>query len=135
MLDTSVLSAIVFGEPDAEALVALLSSREDALCVAAPTLVEASIVVEAKQGPEASADLARLLSAFAVETIPFDATQAAIAAAAWRRFGKGRHPAALNLGDCFSYAAARALGAALAFKGDDFLQTDIEAIAPGGLGH
>ena len=57
-----------------------------------------------------------------------------MAAAAWRRFGKGRHPAALNLGDCFAYAAAKALGAVLAFKGDDFLQTDIEAIAPGGLG-
>lgn len=128
VIDASVLSAIVFGEPDAEALVALLSSREDALCVGAPTLVEASVVVEAKQGSEATADLERLLSVFAVETVPFDATQAAIAAAAWRRFGKGRHPAGLNLGDCFAYATAKALGAVLAFKGDDFLQTDIASI-------
>jgi ribonuclease VapC len=60
-----------------------------------------------------------------VITEPVDAAQASAAFAAWRRFGKGRHPAGLNLGDCFSYALARAAGAPLLFKGNDFAQTDI----------
>ncbi len=125
VVDASALTAIVFGEPDAEAIVALLGTHEDVLCVGSPTLVEAAIVVEAKQGPEAAADLRGLIDALGIREVPFDAAQSGIASAAWRRFGKGRHPAGLNFGDCLSYATAKSLGAELVCKGDDFVQTDL----------
>ncbi len=125
VLDTSVLSAVVFGEPDAEALLAVMVRTVGDLAISAATLVEAAIVAEARQGPEASADLRRLLVDLGVRTIPTDERHAEAAVAAWRRFGKGRHPAGLNLGDCFSYALAKVEGARLLFKGQDFNQTDI----------
>lgn len=124
IVDTSALVAIILGEPDAEAhLRALLHA--DTLGVSAATLTEALIVVEAKQGPEAASDLGALLADVEAEIIPFDVDQAEAAALAWRRFGKGRHPASLNLGDLFSYALAATRGEPLLFKGSDFAQTDI----------
>lgn len=87
--------------------------------------VELGIVVEARQGAEATADLERLIAVLGVDIVPLDAQQAVVAVAAWRRFGKGRHPAGLNLGDCFAYALAKVTGSALLFKGEDFRQTDI----------
>lgn len=93
--------------------------------VSAASAVEVGIVVEAKQGAEATEDLQRLLALIGVITVPFDAEQAIAAVAAWRRIGRGRHPAALDLGDCFSYALAKTSGAAVLHKGDDFSQTDI----------
>ena len=125
VLDSSALAAVVFGEPGAEAILQTMIRSAGGLAIGAATRVEIGIVVEAKQGPQATADLESLLTRLAVETVPVDGHQAAEALAAWRRFGKGRHPAALNLGDCFSYATARALGAELLFTGDDFSQTDI----------
>ena len=124
-LDTSALAAVVFGEPDADALAAVMQRSVGDLAISASTLVEVGIVVEAKQGPAASADLQALLAQLAVRTIPLDEGQATLAVAAWRRFGKGRHPAGLNLGDCFAYALAKSNGASLLFKGPDFTQTDI----------
>lgn len=126
-LDTSAIAAVIFGEPDAEALVAIMSRALGDLVISAATVVEAGIVVEARAGSAASGDLRLLLETLQVRTVAVDAEHAAIAVAAWHRFGKGRHPAALNLGDCFSYAVARAEGAALLFKGDDFAQTDIRS--------
>lgn len=125
VLDTSALAAVVFGEPDAEALLAVMIRSAGDLVISAATAVEIGIVVEAKQGQEASADLRKLLATLSVRSVPVDDVQAAAAVAAWRRFGKGRHPAGLNLGDCFSYALAKTDGAALLFKGNDFAQTDI----------
>lgn len=84
---------------------------------------------EAEQGSEASEDLHRLISLLGIITVPFDADEAVGAVAAWRRFGKGRHPAGLDLGDRCSYALAKVNGSALLFKGHDFRQTDI-ASAP-----
>lgn len=127
VLDTSALAAVVLGEPDAESLLATMQRSVGDLTISAATAVEVGIVVEAKQGPEATTDLRQLLDALQVVVAPVDEEQVAVAVAAWRRFGKGRHPAALNLGDCFSYALAKALGAALVFKGRDFAQTDIPA--------
>lgn len=124
-IDTSALVAVVFGEPDAESLVATMARHAGDLVISAATVVEASIVVEARQGPQAAADLTLLLHSLGVTVVALDDAQAATAVGAWRRFGKGRHPAGLNLGDCYSYALARTLGAALLFKGDDFTQTDI----------
>lgn len=126
ILDTSALMAIILGEPDAEHVLSLMSGAAE-LGVSAATVVEAVIVAEAKGGREAADDLEALLADLECVIVPLDEDQAVVAAEAWRRFGKGRHPAALNLGDCFSYAAAKALAWPLLFKGDDFTQTDISA--------
>ena len=93
--------------------------------MSAATHVEASIVVTARQGSEADDDLTKLLSLLEIDVTPVDRDQARAAIAAWRRFGKGHHPAALNFGDCFSYALAKTSGTALLFKGDEFMQTDV----------
>lgn len=126
-LDTSALMAIVLGEEDASRFAHVLITNIGDLHVSAATLVEATIVAEARQGPAATQDLEALMSRTRVTVAPFDAEQASIATAAWRRFGKGRHAASLNMGDCYSYALARSMSAALLFKGEDFAQTDITA--------
>ncbi len=124
IVDTSALVAVLTGEPDAERLLDLMIGA-DRLAVSAATLVEASIVLESRWGPEAVSDLHALLADLEAEVLPVDEQQALTAARAWRRFGKGRHPASLNLGDLFSYAAASSQGEALLFTGDDFTQTDL----------
>lgn len=124
-LDTSALAAVVFGEAGAEQLLDVMTRHTGGLCLSAASLVEVGIVVESRQGPQATADLRLLLDALGVEVVPVDEVQAEAAVAAWRRFGKGRHPAALNLGDCFSYALARTQGVPLLFVGEDFGQTDV----------
>lgn len=125
VVDTSSLVAVILGESDAERHLAALVAHAGDVRLSAASAVEVGVVVEAKQGLEATDDLHRLIAIIGVTTVPFDAEQAVGAVAAWRRFGKGRHPAGLNLGDCFSYALAKASGAALLYKGDDFRQTDI----------
>ncbi|GAB96585.1 hypothetical protein KILIM_042_00290 [Kineosphaera limosa NBRC 100340] len=125
VLDTSAVAAVVFGEPDAEVLLSVMTRSAGELSISAATQVELGIVVEARQGPDASEDLRALLTELRVEAVPVDADQTHAAIAAWRRFGKGRHVAGLNLGDCFSYALAKVEGAPLLFKGGDFTQTDI----------
>lgn len=122
-VDTSVLCAVILGEPDAEHLLRALQNNRTLLSAA--SLVEATMVVEARQGPEAARDLELLVTAAIDEVVPLDADAAALAIAAWRRFGRGRHPAALNYGDCFSYALAQQRQVPLLFKGDDFTQTDV----------
>ncbi len=124
IVDTSVLTAVILGEPDAEAHLATMV-RADALAVSAATLVEALIVVEARQGREAASDLTALLAELEVEVVALDESQAEVAASAWRRFGKGRHPASLNLGDTFAYALATTRAEPLLFKGRDFADTDV----------
>ena len=128
IVDSSVLVAIVLGESDAEALLTRLTSHEQPVRVSAVSLVESSIVVEARQGPDAARDLQLLLTGVGAEVIPVTEDQAVLAVAAWRRFGKGRHPAALNLGDCFTYTLARAVDEAMLFKGEDFAQTDVSTL-------
>lgn len=125
VVDTSSMAAVVLGEPDAERHLAVLSAHAGDVHLSAASAVELGIVVAAKQGAEATADLQRLIALIGVITVPFDADQAVAAVAAWHRFGKGRHPAGLNLGDCFSYALAKVSGLPLLFKGGDFHQTDI----------
>lgn len=127
IVDTSALMAVILGEPDAEHILSLMSGADE-LGVSAATLVEAGIVADAKGGCEAADDLMALLADLECAVVPLDEKQAVLAVEAWHRFGKGRHSAALNLGDCFSYAAARSLGRPLLFKGDDFAQTDISAV-------
>jgi ribonuclease VapC len=95
------------------------------LQMSAGTAVEVGILIEARQGAEATKDLGILVDRLGMAIVPVDRVQAEAAIAAWRRFGKGRHPAGLNLGDCFSYALAKLTAAPLLFKGRDFGQTDI----------
>ena len=124
ILDTSALLAILQNEPERRRFNEAIQSAA-VVRIAAPTYVEASVVIEARYGAEGLRRLDRLLEIAAVATTSFDAEQAKIARDAYSRFGKGRHPAALNLGDCFSYALARSFGEPILFKGDDFSRTDL----------
>lgn len=127
VVDTSALVAVVLGESDAESFASALTAATDGVALSAATLVEATMVVEARQGPDAARDLGLLLQSCGAEVEPLTSEQASLAIAAWRRFGKGRHPAALNFGDCFAYALAHHLDEPLLFKGNDFGQTDIRS--------
>lgn len=104
-LDTSALVAVVLGEPELEQFSSVMSRQP--CVVAAASVTEAVLVLESRQGPDAIAELRLVLRDAATEVVPVDEELAWAAHAAWRRFGKGRHPAALNLGDCFSYALAK----------------------------
>ena len=125
-VDTSALVAVVLGEEDAERHLAELQRNVTRLSSVA--FVEASIVVHARQGPDAERDLGLLVEGTIDELVPVDLDQARAAISAWRRFGKGRHPASLNFGDCFSYAVARTSDLPLLYKGDDFSQTDVRSV-------
>jgi ribonuclease VapC len=124
ILDSSALVAILFKESDAERLAAVIRDT-DTTAIAAPTLLETAIVAEGRTLPGMAEKLDALMGAIRPEIVPFTAEHASLARDAWRRYGKGRHPAGLNLGDCFSYGLARALNAPLLFKGDDFAATDV----------
>jgi ribonuclease VapC len=124
VIDTSALVAILFGEPERDELIARIAA-DGRRVISAATLLEAGILVEARRGEAAGRELDLFLHRAAVACIAVDERQATIARAAWRAFGKGRHAAGLNYGDCFSYALARATGEPLLFKGDDFALTDI----------
>ncbi len=126
ILDTSVVVAIALREPGYEDLVARLRSAET-IGIGAPTLTEAGMVLSARLGVEPQALLDRFLRDFGVVPVVFGELHWREALEAFRRFGKGRHPAALNFGDCLSYAAARLADHPLLFVGNDFSQTDIEA--------
>ena len=128
VVDTSAFVAIVLGEEDAEQYADALQTST--ALVSAVSLVEASIVVEARQGADAARDLQVVVDAAIDEVVSVDRAQAEAAVAAWRRFGKGRHPAALNFGDCFAYALASLDALPLLFKGNDFSQTDVESVIP-----
>lgn len=125
-VDTSALVAVVLGEEDAERHLAELQRNVTRL--SSVSLVEASIVVHARQGPDAERDLGLLVEATIDDLAPVDLDQARTAISAWRRFGKGRHPASLNFGDCFSYAVAAMSDLPLLYKGDDFAQTDVRSV-------
>jgi ribonuclease VapC len=122
--DTSALLAILHDEPERRAFNEALESAESRLMSAA-TFVETSIIIESRYGAEGLRDLDVFINRAEIEIVAVDAEQAHVARRAFSRFGKGRHPAGLNYGDCFSYALAKVLGESLLFKGDDFSQTDI----------
>jgi ribonuclease VapC len=126
IIDTSALVGILDQEPDAERLVRAIARASERILSAA-TLVETGIVMQTRRGDEAARDLDLLLAKFDVEIVPVSAKQADIARKAFRRFGRGRHPARLNFGDCFAYALAKDKSGPLLFKGNDFTQTDISA--------
>jgi ribonuclease VapC len=124
ILDASALIAIALDEPEREILVAKINAAHT-IAVGAPTLVEAGIVLSARAGQDASAVLVELLASADAIVIEFGQRHWHAAVSAWERFGKGRHPAGLNFGDCLTYATTVVAGEALLAKGDDFTQTDI----------
>jgi len=124
VVDTSALAAILFTEQGYEDLAERLEGAER-LLLSAASLVELSMVVESRKGEEGARQIDLLLYRTQIEIVPVDAEQAEIAREAWRRFGKGRHPAGLNYGDCFAYALAKKTGLPLLYKGDDFSLTDL----------
>ena len=123
ILDTSALVAILTDEWEAPLFEELIESDPVRLLSAA-SLLETSIVVEARFGPAGGRELDLLLHAAQIEVVAVDREQAERARRAWRRFGKGNHPAGLNYGDCFAYALAELAGEPLLYKGDDFARTD-----------
>ena len=124
VIDASALVAILFGEPETRLFIETIEAA-DSRRLSVATFVEVSIVIESKLGPEGLRDLDRFLASAAIELVPVDAEQGYLARAAFSRFGKGRHSAGLNFGDCFAYALAKVLGEPLLCKGSDFSQTDI----------
>lgn len=127
VIDTSALLAILKVEPEALALVAVLS-QEGVRWISTATLLETRLVVERQIGAPGQAELDRLLAAATITPVPLELAHVHWALEGWRRYGKGRHRAALNLGDCFSYGLARTLEAPLLFKGDDFAFTDVKRV-------
>jgi ribonuclease VapC len=126
IVDTSAIIAILYNEPDA-ARYAQAISAADPCRISAATFVEAAVVVEAQAGNNGGRQFDAFLrtSGMVIEAVTEE--HARIARQAYLDFGKGRHPAGLNFGDCFSYALARASGEPLLFKGEDFARTDVQA--------
>lgn len=125
VLDTSAVIAVLFREEERSHLVEAIA-RAASLAMSAASVYEASIVAAAKKKDQAAAELVRdFVRALAIDVVAVDSDAADHATAAYLRFGKGHHPAALNFGDCFAYALAQARAEPLLFKGDDFAQTDI----------
>ncbi len=126
VVDTSALVCILLGEPEAAGFATALAAASE-LAISGPTWVESSMVITARLGGEGHALMTELLMRARVETVPCDDTLARGAYDAWLRYGRGRHAAGLNFGDCFSYALAKQRGEPLLYKGDDFAKTDIVA--------
>lgn len=125
VIDTSAIMALLLGEPPAERLIAAVETDPRRL-VSAATVVEASLVMLGRYGEAGDPPLDRLLRSLGAEVVPVDEEQVALARDAALRYGRGRSPASLNFGDCFSYALAVASDEPLLFVGDDFSKTDIE---------
>ena len=133
IVDSSALLAILNREPDASHYEeAILTAASCSMSVA--NVLEASIVVESRGGLRAGQELNAFLDVAGIQAAPVTTEHLEAARKAWRRFGKGRHPAALNFGDCFSYALARVTNEPLLYKGNDFAHTDISAAIPPTLG-
>lgn len=124
IVDSSALVAVLLGEGDAgEYIAALSGAGRKFMC--SFTYLEAAMVIESRKGPDGARALAELASIAEIERLAFDSSLAEVALDAWRRYGKGRHRAALNIGDCVSYALARVMNEPLLFKGGDFSLTDV----------
>lgn len=126
VVDTSAVIAILENERERRAFNEAIE-RAERCVMSAASYVETSILIEARHGYDGARDFDLFAVKAGIEVIAVDAEQAEIARVAYRKFGKGRHAAKLNFGDCFSYALAKAMAAPLLFKGDDFSKTDIEA--------
>ncbi len=129
VIDTSALMGLLLQESDAEVLLDA-ATRAAVVHLSAASRLELGLVAESERHSVDATEVEQLLLALRVEVMPFDQHQLHWALEGWRRYGKGRHRAGLNLGDCFSYGLAKALNAPLLFKGDDFGATDVLAALP-----
>jgi ribonuclease VapC len=127
VIDSSAIVAVLLNEKNAAQIAQAIEAASQRLLSAA-NLLEASIVIESRKGEAGGRELDLLLYRTAIEIVAVDQDQVESARIAWRRFGRGRHPARLNYGDCFAYALAKSRGLPLLFQGDDFSQTDIDAV-------
>ena len=126
VIDTSALIAILFGEPEAISFSRVIADESRKL-ISAVNALETGIVVEAKKGEAGGRELDLLLHRAQIEIVAMNGDQAELARAAWRKYGKGNHPAGLNIGDCCAFALAKYSGETLLYKGNDFRQTDIQS--------
>lgn len=129
VVDTSALMAILLDEPEAKPFFRTIMASPRT-CIGAPTLLELHIVTARDRIGDPAQRVVELLSSLALDVAAWDAIHADVARTAFLRFGKGRHPAKLNFGDCMSYALAKSLDAPLLFKGDDFALTDVRVAMP-----
>jgi ribonuclease VapC len=124
ILDTSAIVAIILKEPDFEELLEKLAKTHNT-GIGVPTLLETAIVLSARLGQDARGIMSRFLMEGSIATVPFGDAHFSVAVDAWLRYGKGRHRASLNFGDCLSYATAACAGEALLCIGNDFVHTDL----------
>ena len=129
VVDTSAAVAIILGEPGSDELAAHLENALVRLMPAA-IRVELGIVIEARLWPAGQDVVDRFLRDAKIDIVPVDADLASRAMSGWRRYGKGRHRAALNFGDCFTYALAERTGHPVLCTGDDFAATDVTVVRP-----
>ena len=128
VIDTSAIIAILLDEPERAVFVEAIATDSTRL-MSASTLLECHLVIESRKQALGRAELELFTYEAEIDVVPFDQVQATLAATAWRAYGKGRHSAGLNFGDCFAYALAKALEEPLLFKGNDFSQTDIVRVS------
>jgi ribonuclease VapC len=127
ILDSSAIVAVVLRQPDWELIVARMEASP-VIGVGAPTLTETSLVLAARLARDPRPKLARLLQVYGVVVVPFTQEHSTEATEAFLRYGKGRHPAALNFGDCLTYAGAKLADEPLLCLGDDFSRTDLRLV-------
>lgn len=127
VIDTSAALAILLDEPEHDRFAELIADDATRLMSAASSL-ETRIVIESRRGAGGRKDFDEMFHVFAIQAVDFTAAHALLALEAWRRYGKGNHPARLNFGDCFVYALCQATGEALLFKGEDFSRTDLKLV-------
>jgi ribonuclease VapC len=127
ILDTSAVVAVLLGQAESAALTRVLLAQAPS-AIGAPTLAEAAVVLQARIGPQGLADLRGFLVEFDVHPVPFGDEHWRQAAMAFARYGKGRHPAGLNFGDCLTYAVAKLSGQSLLCVGGDFALTDLSLV-------
>ena len=128
VIDSSAFVAILLGEPERSTFVDAITADPTRIA-GAPTVLETSLVILSRLGEAGLGEFRAFYARAAIQTAGFEPEQLDLAVDAFRRFGKGRHPAGLNYGDCFSYALAKATGEPLLFKGHDFPHTDIRSAA------
>ena len=124
ILDTSAILAILFREPEEDDFLGKIGSAP-MVGIGAPTLVETAIVLGARLGERAPTMLSAMVDRAGIVVVSFDPPHWQLATDAWLRFGRGRHPAALNFGDCLAYATARLANRPLLCKAEDFSKTDL----------
>jgi ribonuclease VapC len=125
VIDTSALLAIFLAEPERKPFLDSILQSETRM-ISAANVLETGIVLEARRGESAGREFDLFLVRANLQIVSVDSEQAEIARSAWRKYGTGRHPAALNFGDCFAYALAKSSGEPLLAKGTDFVATDID---------